>query len=66
VGTLLGALIFWLYDSLTRFALPAVVPLDGSRLGALRVMIIGLMLMALMIWRPQGLLGKSEELSLGR
>lgn len=66
VGTLLGALIFWLYDSLTRFALPAVIPLDGGRLGALRVMIIGLMLMALMIWRPQGLLGKQEELSLGR
>jgi neutral amino acid transport system permease protein len=29
-------------------------------------MIIGLILMLLMIWRPQGILGKKEELSLGR
>jgi neutral amino acid transport system permease protein len=27
-------------------------------------MIIGLILMVLMIWRPQGILGKKEELTL--
>jgi neutral amino acid transport system permease protein len=64
-GTILGAIIFWAYNSLTRF-LDAVLPLDSARLGALRIMLIGLLLMGLMMWRPQGLLGKKEELTLGR
>ena len=65
-GTLLGAVIFWAYDSLTRFVLPHIGLFDHSQAGALRVMIIGLILMVLMVWRPQGLLGKKEELTLGR
>ncbi len=63
-GTLLGAIIFWAYDSLTRFALPHIGLIDHSQAGALRVMIIGLILMLLMVWRPQGILGKKEELTL--
>jgi neutral amino acid transport system permease protein len=66
VGTLLGACIFWGYDSITRFVLQDIVPLDDSSLGAFRIMVIGLILMGLMVWRPQGILGKKEELSLGR
>ncbi|MGJ3250658.1 MAG: branched-chain amino acid ABC transporter permease [Elainellaceae cyanobacterium] len=66
VGTLLGATIFWAYQTLTRFVLADIVPLDDARLGAFRIMIIGLLLMVLMIWRPQGILGKKEELTLGR
>lgn len=66
VGTLMGAAIFWGYDSITRFILRDIVPLDDVSLGAFRVMIIGLILMGLMVWRPQGILGKKEELSLGR
>ncbi len=66
VGTLLGAAIFWAYDTLTRFVLPEIIPLDDARLGAFRVMIIGLILIVLMMWRPQGILGKKEELTLGR
>lgn len=83
-GILLGAMIFWGYDSLTRFPLKAFIqwldPLIASsfngyhittfftdaRLGALRIMIIGLILMILMVWRPQGILGKKAELTLGR
>jgi neutral amino acid transport system permease protein len=65
-GTLLGAVIFWAYDSLTRFLLTNSSFIDNAQLSALRVMIIGLILMLLMIWRPQGILGKKEELSLGR
>lgn len=65
-GTILGAIIFWGYDSLTRFILPNISGLDQSQAGALRVMIIGLILMVLMVWRPQGILGKKEELTLGR
>ena len=76
-GTLLGVVIFWAYDALTRSYLPAIVSwlavyfpifeeFDSSRQGAFRVMIIGLILMILMVWRPQGILGKKEELTLGR
>jgi neutral amino acid transport system permease protein len=43
-----------------------VLPLDEARLGAFRLMAIGLILMVLMMWRPQGILGKKEELTLGR
>jgi neutral amino acid transport system permease protein len=66
VGTILGAVIFFAYDALTREVLPRIVPLDEARLGAFRIMIIGLILMVLMIWRPQGILGKKEELTLGK
>jgi neutral amino acid transport system permease protein len=67
VGTLLGAFIFWAYDAATRFLLPAMLPsLDDARLGAFRVMVIGLLMIVLMMWRPQGILGKKDELSLGR
>ena len=76
-GTLLGVIIFWAYDALTRSYLPAIVTwltpylpflqdFDSSRQGAFRVMVIGLILMILMIWRPQGILGRKEELTLGK
>lgn len=64
-GTVLGAVIFWAYTAGTRF-LDGVLPLDDSRIGALRIMLIGLLLIVLMMARPQGLLGKKEELTLGR
>jgi neutral amino acid transport system permease protein len=65
-GTLLGAAIFWAYDTITRFILRDIIPLEDARLGAFRIMVIGLLLMVLMMWRPQGILGKKEELTLGR
>lgn len=66
VGVLVGAAIFWAYNTLSRFILPALLPLDADKLGALRVMIIGLILIVMMMWRPQGMLGNKEELTLGR
>ncbi|MEH2256591.1 branched-chain amino acid ABC transporter permease [Nostoc sp.] len=66
VGTIVGAIIFFAYDALTREVLPRIVSLDEARLGAFRIMVIGLILMVLMIWRPQGILGKKEELTLGK
>lgn len=65
-GVLLGAVIFWAYDSLTRFVLPQLGWIDDARLGAFRILVIGLILMVLMVSRPQGILGKKEELTLGR
>ena len=66
VGTILGAVIFFAYDAITREVLPRIIALDEARLGAFRIMVIGLILMVLMIWRPQGILGKKEELTLGK
>jgi neutral amino acid transport system permease protein len=66
IGTILGAVIFFAYDAITREVLPRFIPLDEARLGAFRIMVIGLILMVLMIWRPQGILGKKEELTLGK
>jgi neutral amino acid transport system permease protein len=66
IGTILGAVIYFAYDALTREFLPKIVPLDVERIGAFRIMFIGLLLMVLMIWRPQGILGKKEELTLGK
>ena len=65
-GAILGAIVFWGYDALTRFYLPKLGWFTSSEEGAFRVMVIGLILMLLMIWRPQGILGKSEELTLGK
>jgi neutral amino acid transport system permease protein len=66
IGTILGAVIYFAYDAVTREVLPRIIPLDEARLGAFRIMVIGLILMVLMIWRPQGILGKKEELTLGK
>ncbi|MFM7581036.1 MAG: branched-chain amino acid ABC transporter permease, partial [Microcystaceae cyanobacterium] len=52
-GTILGAIIFWAYDSLTRYLLPQISILNQSQAGAFRIMVIGLILMVLMVWRPQ-------------
>ncbi|NET01377.1 MAG: branched-chain amino acid ABC transporter permease [Sphaerospermopsis sp. SIO1G2] len=66
IGAILGSVIYYAYDALTREFLPKVIPLDTERVGAFRIMFIGLILMVLMIWRPQGILGKKEELTLGK
>lgn len=66
LGTILGAAIFWGYDSITRFVLQDIVPLSDAGLGAFRIMVIGLILMGLMVWRPQGILGNQDELTLGK
>jgi branched-chain amino acid transport system permease protein len=40
------------------------LPISPEKVAALRYVIIGLLIMALMAFRPQGLLGKKEELNL--
>lgn len=67
IGTILGAVIYFTYDTLTREFLPKIfTQLNTEQLGAFRIMVIGLILMVIMIWRPQGILGKKEELTLGK
>ena len=55
--TLLATLAFRLSD-------PKVL-IDITRIAALRFIVLGLFLIALMAWRPQGLFGKREEMVLG-
>jgi neutral amino acid transport system permease protein len=70
LGTIIGAIIFWGYNTITRDELFKMffrtLRLDDTQQGAFRVMIIGLVLMLIMVLRPQGILGKKEELTLGR
>jgi neutral amino acid transport system permease protein len=70
LGTIVGAIIFWGYNTITRDdlfkAFFRALRLDDTQQGAFRVMIIGLVLMLIMVLRPQGILGKKEELTLGR
>jgi branched-chain amino acid transport system permease protein len=42
------------------------LPLTDARVAALRFMIVGLVLMVLVVFRPEGLFGKKEELALRR
>ncbi|MEI6428787.1 MAG: branched-chain amino acid ABC transporter permease [Pseudanabaena sp. ELA607] len=65
LGVLLGAMIFQLYNVLPRF-LPEQIRADGGRFEALQLMLIGLTLIILMMWRPQGIMGKKDELTLSR
>jgi neutral amino acid transport system permease protein len=70
LGTILGAIIYWSYFEFTRTdifkAFFQAMAIDESRQGALRMVIIGLILIVLMMFRPQGILGNKDELTLGR
>jgi neutral amino acid transport system permease protein len=66
-GVILGAVIFWTYDTVTRLDwINETLHLSADKMGALRIMVIGLILMVIMMWRPQGFLGNRNELTLGK
>jgi branched-chain amino acid transport system permease protein len=61
-GVLFGSFIFWtLYEGLRQLDLPLASDKDA----ALRFILVGLILVLLMALRPQGTLGKKEEMVLG-
>jgi branched-chain amino acid transport system permease protein len=62
-GVVLGTVAIWTILEATRLM---DLPLSAERVAALRFILIGLILILLMVARPQGLLGKREELRLGR
>ena len=62
VGVALGAIILWTLLEATRFL---DLPLAAEQVAALRFMLVGLALILLMAFRPQGMLGKREEMVLG-
>jgi neutral amino acid transport system permease protein len=72
-GPIVGAIIFWFLisgtDSFMRQAasadlLPAVLS-SADAIAAMRFALVGLGLMLLMIFRPQGIFGSKREISLG-
>jgi neutral amino acid transport system permease protein len=71
-GPVIGAALFWLVLSLTDNILNQAIRadyipswlMDGNDVGAIRYMMVGLALMALMVFRPQGIFGDKRELQL--
>lgn len=62
-GVPLGALLFSLLYAGTRFLdFPLLSELDSAQRAYFRMILIGLALIALMMFRPQGILGKREEM----
>ncbi len=61
LGVAVGSLVLIAMLEGTRYL---DLPLSDARVAALRFMIVGLVLMALVVFRPQGLFGKREELTL--
>ncbi len=64
-GPIFGSIIFWVIISETdRLAALIFENANGQQLAGVRFVLVGLLIMILMIFRPSGLLGKKEELLL--
>jgi branched-chain amino acid transport system permease protein len=71
LGPVLGAISFWVILSLTQGVLFGLVDsgivdfMTVTQVGQIRFMLVGLLLMLLVIFRPQGFLGNKKEMSFG-
>jgi neutral amino acid transport system permease protein len=71
-GPIVGSMVFWMVLSLTDNVLRQLDQNDylpnwliqGTEIGQVRFMLVGLALMLLMIYRPQGIFGDKRELAL--
>jgi neutral amino acid transport system permease protein len=64
-GTILGAVTFWTIFEGTRFlGLGAALGLTLPQESAMRTALIGLLLILLMLYKPEGILGRREEMVL--
>ena len=61
-GLIAGSAILWTLLEATRFI---ELPIDADQEAALRYAIVGLVIILLMAFRPQGMFGKREEMVLG-
>ncbi len=61
-GVAVGSIILWTILEGLRFL---DLPLDETQIAALRYIILGMILILLMAFRPQGVFGKREEMVLG-
>ena len=71
-GPIIGSMLFWMIFSFSDVALRQAVSadyiptwlMDGTQVGQVRVMLVGLALMLLPVFRPQGILGDKREIQL--
>jgi branched-chain amino acid transport system permease protein len=61
-GVAVGAILMWVILEGTRFI---ELPISDTQVASVRFIIVGLMLIGLMAFRPQGLFGNREEMTLG-
>jgi branched-chain amino acid transport system permease protein len=59
VGVALGSILLWAVLEGLRFV---DLPLAADKIAALRLLLVGLVLIGVMVFRPQGILGKREEM----
>ena len=67
-GPVLGSVIFWVIQAFLSNVLPAlseagILPFGGSQAATLRYILVGVALMLIVIFRPQGILGNKKELT---
>jgi branched-chain amino acid transport system permease protein len=60
-GVALGSILLWFVLEAARFI---DLPLPGDKVAAIRLLVVGLVLIFVMVLRPQGLLGKRQEMVL--
>jgi branched-chain amino acid transport system permease protein len=71
-GPVIGAMIFWVLMSLTENVLRQAVDkdylpdslIDGVQVGQVRFILMGIGLMLLMVFRPQGIFGDKREIAI--
>ncbi|MCC9146080.1 MULTISPECIES: branched-chain amino acid ABC transporter permease [unclassified Arthrobacter] len=69
LGPVLGSMIFWVLLSVTQGVLYGAIEagyitfISTSQAGQIRYILVGVALMLLMIFRPQGILGNKKELA---
>ena len=66
VGPVIGSILFWVVLSLSDGALSLLMsadllPISSVQQGPIRFIIVGVALMVIVIFRPQGMLGKKRE-----
>ncbi len=67
-GPVLGAVLFWLIMAFLSVFLPGlasegILPFSGIQAGVLRYILVGIALMLIVIYRPQGIMGNKKELT---
>lgn len=63
-GAILGAFVVWTIWSLTGYALSHLLPATlGARAPYFRLLLIGVLLVGIMLSRPQGILGEERQVS---
>ena len=67
-GPIIGAIIFWVLQAflsnfLSEVAISGIIPVSTTQASTLRFVLVGVGLMLLVIYRPQGIIGDKRELT---